>query len=59
MLNEPAGNGSLPLPSTGGAANPDAAGAPGGGEMGTETPAPTVTGAGGEKVQQPPADVSK
>jgi monofunctional biosynthetic peptidoglycan transglycosylase len=36
MLNEPAGNGPLPVPSTGDAANPGAAGAPGGGEMGTE-----------------------
>ncbi len=46
MLNEPAGNGS-PQPSTGG------------GEMGTGTPAPTVTGEEGEKAQKPPADVGK
>jgi len=59
MLNEPDGNGSPPLPSTGGAANPDAADGPSGVEMGTETSAPTVTGAEGEKAQQPPADVRK
>jgi monofunctional glycosyltransferase len=58
ILNEPAVNGSPP-PSTDGAANPDAAGTPGGGEMGTETPAPTVTGAEGVKAHQPPADVTK
>jgi len=59
MLNESADNGSPPLPSTGDAANPDAANGPSGGEMETETPAPTVTGAEGEKAQQPPADVRK
>jgi monofunctional biosynthetic peptidoglycan transglycosylase len=59
ILNEPAGNGSSPLPSTGDAANPDAADGPRGEEMGAETPSPTVTGAEGEKARQPPADVRK
>ena len=59
MLNEPAGNGSPLLPSTGDAANPDAAGTPDDGEMGTGTPAPTITGEEGEKAQQPTADVGK
>ena len=51
MLSEPAGNGSPPMQSTGDAANPGAAGAPGGGKMGSEAPVSAPIGAESEKAQ--------
>ncbi|MCX5818323.1 MAG: monofunctional biosynthetic peptidoglycan transglycosylase [Deltaproteobacteria bacterium] len=51
ILNEPAGNGSQPMQSTGDAANPGAAGAPGGREMGTGASVSAPIGAEGEKAQ--------
>jgi hypothetical protein len=59
MLNETVGNGSPPMRSTGDAANPGAAGAPDGGEMGTKAPVSALIGVEGEKAQQTPADVRK
>lgn len=50
LLNEPPGSGTPP-PSTGGAAKPGAAGAPGGGEAGTEAPASAPIGVEDEKAR--------
>jgi monofunctional biosynthetic peptidoglycan transglycosylase len=51
MLNEPDDIGSPPMQSTGDAANPGVAGAPGGGETGREASAPAPIGAEREKAQ--------
>jgi monofunctional biosynthetic peptidoglycan transglycosylase len=51
MLNESAGNGPPQTQSTGDAINPGAAGAPGGGETGTEAPVSAPIGAEGEKAR--------
>jgi monofunctional biosynthetic peptidoglycan transglycosylase len=59
MLNEPAGNGSPPMQTVGGAANPGAAGSPGGGDTGKEASVSAPIGAEGEKAQQTPSDIRK
>jgi monofunctional glycosyltransferase len=51
MMGEPSWNGSPLMQPTGDAANPGAAGAPGGGEMRAETPVPVPIGVEGEKSQ--------
>jgi monofunctional biosynthetic peptidoglycan transglycosylase len=59
MLNEPAGNGSPPVQSPGDAANPGAAGAPGGRQMEKEASVSAPIGAEDEKAQQTPSDLRK